>query len=47
MEVVEQLYSGYSNETMKIYDSLATNRMKFLQKFPKLDSIKKVYIIHK
>ena len=47
MEVVEQLYSGYSNETMKVYDSLATNRMKFLQKFPKLDSIKKVYIIHK
>ncbi|RXR18288.1 peptidylprolyl isomerase [Flavobacterium amnicola] len=45
MEVVEKLYSGYSNETMKIYDSLAVNRKEFLKKFPKLDAIKKAYII--
>lgn len=45
MEVVEKLYSGYSNETMKVYDSLAVNRKAFLKKFPKLDSIKKAYII--
>ncbi len=45
MDVVEKLYSGYSNETMKVYDSLAVNRRAFLKKFPKLDSIKKVIIL--
>lgn len=45
MEVVEKLYSGYGNETMKVYDSLATNKKVFLGKFPKLDSIHKVYIL--
>jgi cyclophilin family peptidyl-prolyl cis-trans isomerase len=44
MEVVERLYSGYGNQTMKVYDSLAVKRKVFLKKFPKLDSIKKVYI---
>ena len=45
MSVVEQLYSGYSNETMKVFDSLATQRKEFMTRFPKLDSIKKAYII--
>lgn len=45
MDVVEKLYSGYSNETMEVYDSLAVKRKEFLKKFPKLDSIKKVYIL--
>jgi len=45
MDVVEKLYSGYGNETMKVYDSLAVNRNEFMKKFPKLDSIKRVYIL--
>lgn len=45
MEVVEALYSGYGNSTMDQYDSLSPNRAKFLKTFPKLDSIKKVYIL--
>ncbi|MCL9807859.1 peptidylprolyl isomerase [Flavobacterium luminosum] len=47
MEVVEQLYSGYGNETMKVYDSLATKRLEFISRFPQLDAIKKAYIIKK
>jgi homoserine O-acetyltransferase len=45
MEVVEKLYSGYGNKTMDVYDSLSSNRTKYLQLFPKLDSIKKAYIL--
>lgn len=45
MDVVEKLYSGYGNETMKVYDSLAVHRKEFLKKFPKLDSIRKAYIL--
>ena len=47
MQVVEQLYAGYSNETMKVFDSLATKRKEFMTRFPQLDSIKKAYIIKK
>lgn len=45
MDVVEKLYSGYGNQTMKVYDSLAVNRKVFLKMFPKLDSIRKVLIL--
>ncbi|QBZ98598.1 peptidylprolyl isomerase [Flavobacterium sangjuense] len=45
MDVVEKLYSGYGNKTMDVYDSLSANRKKYLQLFPKMDSIKKAYII--
>ncbi|MFC7773970.1 peptidylprolyl isomerase [Flavobacterium sp. GCM10027622] len=45
MEVVEKLYSGYGNETMNVYDTLAVKRKEFMKKFPKLDSIKKAYIV--
>lgn len=45
MDVVEAFYCGYSNKTMDVYDSLSTNRKKYLQLFPKLDSIKKAYIV--
>lgn len=44
MDVVEKLYSGYGNETMKVYDTLAVKRKEFMKKFPKLDSIKRAYI---
>lgn len=45
MNVVESLYSEYGNKTMDVYDSLSANRSKYLQLFPKLDSIKKAYIV--
>jgi peptidyl-prolyl cis-trans isomerase A (cyclophilin A) len=45
MEVIENFYSGYGNETMDKYDSLASNRKQFLKMFPKLDVIRKVYIL--
>lgn len=45
MNVVESLYPEYVNKTMDVYDSLSANRKKFLQLFPKLDSIKKAYIL--
>lgn len=40
MDVVESLYSGYGNKTLQVYDSLSANRTKYLEIFPKLDSIK-------
>ncbi|WP_264521305.1 peptidylprolyl isomerase [Flavobacterium sp. N1994] len=45
MEVVEKLHSDYGNKTMDVYDSLSSNRKKYLELFPKLDSIKKAYIL--
>lgn len=45
MDVVETFYSEYGNKTMDVYDSLSANRKKYLSLFPKLDSIKKAYII--
>jgi len=45
MDVVEKLYPEYGNKTMAVYDSLSANRKKYLELFPKLDSIKKAYII--
>ena len=45
MNVVESFYAGYGNKTMDVYDSLSSNRSKYLQLFPKLDSIKKAYIL--
>jgi cyclophilin family peptidyl-prolyl cis-trans isomerase len=45
MEVVEALYSGYGDNTMKQLDTLYLNRSRFLSIFPKLDSIHKVYLL--
>lgn len=45
MTTVEALYSGYGNKTMDVYDSLSPNRKKYLALFPKLDSIRKAYIL--
>ena len=45
MEIVEAFYGGYANKTMDVYDSLSSNRNKFLELFPKLDSIKRAYIL--
>jgi peptidyl-prolyl cis-trans isomerase A (cyclophilin A) len=46
MDVVEALYSGYSEEPMDDPD-LYRDRQKFYQRFPKLDLIKKAYLIQK
>ena len=45
MEVVEKLYSGYSDTTMEHFDLMLTNRDEFLKKFPELDVIEKAYLI--
>lgn len=45
MNVVESLYSGYGNKTLDVYDSLSANRKKYVAMFPKMDSIKKAYIL--
>lgn len=44
MDVVDQLYSGYG-ETPMTDGNLYTNRALFYQTYPKLDLIKKAYII--
>ena len=45
MEVVEKLYSGYSDTTMEHFDLMMTNREEFLKMFPDLDVIEKAYLI--
>ena len=45
MEVVDSLYSGYGENTMKQQKALFTNRQLFLNTFPKLDIISKGYIL--
>ncbi|MCF6132824.1 peptidylprolyl isomerase [Flavobacterium wongokense] len=45
MEVVEKLYPEYGNKPLDAYDSVSPNRKKYLALFPKLDSIKKAYIL--
>ena len=45
MDVVDSLYSGYGNNTLKQERNLYRNRSAFLDSFPKLDSIKKAYLL--
>lgn len=45
METVDQLYSGYAEETMTD-NNLYQNRDLFYQTFPKLDLIRKAYLIN-
>ena len=45
MEVVDALYSGYGDSTMKAPFQYFLNRQLFLKSFPKLDSIQKAYIL--
>ncbi|MEO9071090.1 MAG: peptidylprolyl isomerase [Ginsengibacter sp.] len=45
MQTVDSLYTGYSGKTMDTLGTLYANRSKFLELFPKLDSIKKAYIV--
>jgi peptidyl-prolyl cis-trans isomerase A (cyclophilin A) len=45
MDVVESMYAGYGNKTMEVYDSLSADRTRYRAMFPKLDSIRKAYIL--
>ncbi|MES2373305.1 MAG: peptidylprolyl isomerase [Bacteroidota bacterium] len=45
MEVVDSLYSGYGDKVFAKYDTLLKNRRAFLDSFPKLDSIKRAFLI--
>ena len=47
MEVVDSLYNGYGDNVFKEYQTMLQNKWAFLQKFPRLDSIKKVYLLRK
>lgn len=47
MEVVDSLYNGYGDKVFAKYDTLFMDKQVFLQRFPRLDSIKKVYFIRK
>ena len=44
-EVVESIYSGYGDNTMNMLDTMYSNRSKFLNQYPGLDSIVRVYIL--
>ena len=45
MVVVDSIYSGYGNSPMYKLDTLNYNRYQFLKTYPKLDIIKKAYLI--
>ena len=46
MDVVESLYSGYSEKTMDKLDTMYLDRSRFLEIFPALDEINKAYIVN-
>lgn len=45
MNVVENLYSGYADTTMQDFELMLNTKDRFLKKYPKLDQIKKAYIV--
>ncbi len=47
MNVIDSLYNGYSDAVFAEFQTMLHNRAAFLQKFPKLDSINRVYLIRK
>jgi hypothetical protein len=47
MEVVEALYDGYDDNTMGQLSTMYSNRAQFLNSFPKLDSIRKAYLVRR
>jgi peptidyl-prolyl cis-trans isomerase A (cyclophilin A) len=47
MSVVDSLYSGYGDEVFSKYNELLRNKQLFLQSFPKLDSIQRVFLVRK
>jgi peptidyl-prolyl cis-trans isomerase A (cyclophilin A) len=47
MEVADSLYKGYGDKVFAKYDTMFVSKTKFLEYFPKLDSIKRIYITGK
>lgn len=47
MDVVTEIYSGYENTPASKMDVLYSDRKKYLEEFPKIDEIQKVYFIKK
>jgi peptidyl-prolyl cis-trans isomerase A (cyclophilin A) len=47
MEVIDSLYSGYGDGVFSKYDTLLHNKKAFLEFYPKLDSIKRVFLVTK
>ena len=45
MSTVDSLYNGYSGTTMNQLDTMYRNKEAFFQKFPKLDIVKKAYLL--
>jgi homoserine O-acetyltransferase len=46
MNVVDSLYSGYADTTMEKLDIMYADRDKFLEEFPQIDTLKKVYLVN-
>lgn len=47
MNTVDSLYNGYSGTTMNQLDTMYRNKAAFFKKFPKLDIVKKAYLMKK
>jgi peptidyl-prolyl cis-trans isomerase A (cyclophilin A) len=47
MNTVDSLYGGYADAVFDKYDTLLRNKPVFMQMFPKLDSIKRVFFVRK
>lgn len=45
MTVVDSLYNGYGDTVFGKYDTLLSNKPVFLEFFPKVDSIKRIFLI--
>ena len=47
MNTVDSLYNGYSGATMNQLDTMYRNKAAFFKKFPRLDMVKKAYLIRR
>jgi peptidyl-prolyl cis-trans isomerase A (cyclophilin A) len=47
MNTVDSLYNGYGGTTMNQLDTMYRNKEAFFKKFPKLDMVKKAYLVRK
>lgn len=45
MEVLDSLYNGYGDKVFAMYNTLMKDKRAFLDSFPKLDSIRRVFLI--
>ncbi|WP_407523313.1 peptidylprolyl isomerase [Lacibacter sp. MH-610] len=47
MQTVDSLYNGYGGTTMNQLDTMYRNKEAFFKKFPKLDVVKKAYLVRR